>query len=289
MKRLATNIGRFFRLIRSLNLLIVAVSQYLAAWWLIPANTLGSLLTDQRLLLLALSTMLIAAGGYVINDYYDIKIDYINKPQRVVAGRYFSRRIILILHVALTAGGLALGWLAGWQIAAVDLVAAGLLWLYSARLKQLPLLGNLAVALLTASAILLVYLLYRQSLMLISVYGAFAFFMALIREIIKDMEDMEGDRTFNCRTLPIDIGIRPAKQVVYLISLLFIATTALLIHQDERFGRILLLLTLVLAYLNLRLHRADKLQDYARLSTWSKVIMLGGMLSMFFFKNSALL
>ena len=137
------------RLTRFWNLVIIAMAQYMAACFLIDSN----LLWDWRLLVLAASTTIIAAAGYIINDYYDIKIDLINKPDRVVIGKGITRRYALFFHTTLSGIGIALGLLLGLRIAAIHFVSVFLLWWYSNNLKRQPFIGNLNVALLTGVSV----------------------------------------------------------------------------------------------------------------------------------------
>jgi len=234
--------------------------------------------------LLCLGTILIAAAGYVINDYYDVKIDYVNKPERVVVGRFLTRRAIIILHATLNTLGVAVGIMVSWQIGVLNFFVVGLLWLYSNQLKRLPLLGNITVALLTGLSVFVVYLLYHESIFLFATYSFFAFFISLIREIIKDMEDVEGDKKFDCNTLPIALGIRKSKLVIYLICLLFVIVVAALMQQEPKFWWVFSGLVLVLGWLGRQLFNADKSKDYANLSLLSKQIMLLGLISMVFLK-----
>lgn len=272
------------KLLRWKNLLIVGVTQYAAAYLLIESLPLQSLITNLEMLALSISTVLITAAGYVINDYYDVKIDYINKPQRVVVGRFLKRRSSIVLHAWLNTIGILLGTWVSWEIGIIDFFAIGLLWLYSNQLKRLPLLGNIAVALLTGLAVFIVYIFFKESLFLFAAYATFAFFISLIREIIKDMEDVEGDRKFGCKTLPISIGIRKSKMVIYLVSLIFLGSVVLLLQQEPKFWWVFSGLTLMLAWLNYRLFKADKNIDFTKLSTLSKQIMILGLISMIFFK-----
>lgn len=272
------------KLLRWKNLLIVGVTQYAAAYLLIESLPLQSLITNLEMLALSISTVLITAAGYVINDYYDVKIDYINKPQRVVVGRFLKRRSSIVLHAWLNTIGILLGTWVSWKIGIIDFFAIGLLWLYSNQLKRLPLLGNIAVALLTGLAVFIVYIFFKESLFLFAAYATFAFFISLIREIIKDMEDVEGDRKFGCKTLPISIGIRKSKMVIYLVSLIFLGSVVLLLQQEPKFWWVFSGLTLMLAWLNYRLFKADKNIDFTKLSTLSKQIMILGLISMIFFK-----
>ena len=207
----------FLRLTRFWNLLIIGMAQYFTAIFLID----GKLWQDWRLLVLATSTGIIAGAGYIINDYYDIKIDLINKPDRVVIGKDIARRYALLFHSMLSFMGVALGFLLGWRLGLIHIFSSFILWWYSNSLKRLPFAGNFMVALLTGLSILLVNVLYDLSNSFVIFYSLFAFFVTWVREIIKDMEDLKGDNTFGCRTLPIIWGIRKAKMVVYALLTIF--------------------------------------------------------------------
>jgi 4-hydroxybenzoate polyprenyltransferase len=270
----------FLRLTRFWNLVIIGLSQYFAALFLIDR----SLLLDWRLFVLAASTVIIAAAGYIINDYYDIKIDLINKPQRVVIGKSITRRYALFFHSVLVVIGVALGFVISWRIGIVNFFSAFLLWWYSNSLKRQPFIGNLVVALLTSISILLINILYYTDNLLVIIYALFAFFMTLIREILKDMEDLRGDNTFGCRTLPIVWGIRKTKGMIYGLLILLSASVLLLNAQFVQlpFYYFVIFLYVPLGLLVLRLVRADTRKDFYWLSQWCKVIMLLGILSMVF-------
>ncbi|MFD1000256.1 geranylgeranylglycerol-phosphate geranylgeranyltransferase [Ohtaekwangia kribbensis] len=275
-------IESLLKLTRFGNLVIIGITQYFTAAFLVDRSTLD----DGRLFLLSVSTVLIAAAGYIINDYYDVKIDYINKPERVVIGKNIPRRYAILFHVVLSGIGIIIGLLLSWRIAALNVLSAFLLWLYSNNLKRLPFIGNFSVAFLTGLSVWIVDLLYRHGSALIVIYASFAFFMTLVREIIKDMEDLKGDNTFGCRTLPIVWGLRRTKFAIYFILAVF-ALTVILINQFykalplEYFLIFLFIPLLILLY---RLIRADTTRDFAALSTFCKIIMLLGILSMAFIK-----
>lgn len=234
--------------------------------------------------MLATSTVVIAAAGYIINDYYDIKIDLINKPERVVIGKSITRRYALFFHSILLTIGVGLGFFIGWKIGVINFFSSFLLWWYSNSLKRQPFIGNFVVAWLTSISIVLVNILYDVNNSLVIIYALFAFFMTLIREILKDMEDLKGDNTFGCRTLPIIWGIRRTKIIIYvLLALLF--TSVLLLNAkfvELPFYYFLVLLFVPLGFLLIRLIRADTRKDFYWLSQWCKIIMLLGILSMVF-------
>ncbi|HCM76439.1 MAG TPA: prenyltransferase [Cytophagales bacterium] len=267
-----------FRLTRFWNLIIIGIAQYFTAYFLVGYDTL----TDWRLLLLSVSTMMIAAAGYIINDYYDVKIDLINKPERVVIGKSITRRYAIFFHTVLSLSGVAVGLLLSWQIALVNFMSAFLLWLYSNNLKRQPFIGNFAIGLLTAFSVLVVNLLYQPFNSLILIYALFALAMTLVREIIKDMEDWKGDNTFGCKTIPIIWGLRKTKLLLYVLLILFTALVIMVntIYVGLPIYYFIAFLFLPLGYLVARLIRADTIRDFARLSSLCKLILLLGIISM---------
>lgn len=278
--RLKRFIISFARLTRVWNLIIIALAQYLTAIFLIDPSTV----MDPRLFVLSTSTVLIAAAGYIINDYYDIKIDLVNKPERVVIGKSITRRYAILFHTLLSMAGVFLGLFLSWKIAAVNFASAAILWWYSNNLKRQPFIGNFVVALLTGIAIWLVDSLYKTGHMLIITYASFAFFITLIREIIKDMEDLKGDQTFGCQTLPIVWGIRKTKYFIYAIMAIFIVTVLLLNFYFDNLPvqYFLFFLFVPLLWLLGRLIGADTRKDFAWLSSFCKIILLLGIFSMAF-------
>lgn len=274
----------FLRLIRVQNLLIVVLTQYLARICLIdPADSspLRALL-DPAMLLLSFSTVCIAAAGYIINDYFDIKIDLVNKPERVIIGRYLKRRVAMGAHQVLNVMGCAVGlYLSRW-VFVLDVLSVSLLWFYSARFKRQPFVGNLVVAFLTALSLLVLAVYYRQSVDLLLIYASFAFVITLVREIIKDMEDVRGDARFGCRTLPIIWGIRRTKTFLYILIASFIATLFIVAGDlgNRNLNITFFALLIPIAWLIYRLVYADTKREFGYLSQLCKVIMLLGVSSM---------
>jgi 4-hydroxybenzoate polyprenyltransferase len=275
----------FFRLIRSLNLLILLFTQYMVRLCLTEEGISKGWqhIQDVEMLALALATVCIAAAGYIINDYYDIKIDTINKPNRVIVGKHLSRRVAMFWNVAFNALALGLTW---WYMKpvvwAVNFGSIFLLWLYSNQLKRQPLVGNIAIAILTAVSVAVVALQFPQNAYLVFVFAVFAFFITLVREIVKDMEDVRGDVSFGCKTLPIVWGIRRSKQVIYIFLAIFaVILLSTYLTFPTRFAFYLYVVELpLLAYFVYKLHYADTKRTFHFLSQLCKVIMLLGVLSM---------
>lgn len=284
---LGQSILAFVRLIRWPNLLIIAFTQYFTRIFLILEtdltwNNIMEVFLDYQLAFIVLSTLFIAASGYIINDYYDIKIDLVNKPHRVVIGRYIKRRWAMVINQIFNVAGLLLGLLVGKKVFLVNLLAVFCLWLYSNQLKRLPFWGNLMIAILTGFSLLVLAVHYPGHQREVWIYAIFSFEITLIREIIKDMEDLKGDEKHGCKTLPIIWGIARTKLLLYGLIAIFTALLFILATQlpHSRIGYVFMALMLPLAFLTYRLVYADKSKDFAFLSDACKILMILGVLSM---------
>ncbi|HRY33589.1 MAG TPA: geranylgeranylglycerol-phosphate geranylgeranyltransferase [Bacteroidales bacterium] len=249
-------LGAFFRLIRWKNILMVAVSMYLARYALIyrilAGTDGGSTFTHADFCMLVLSVVFITAGGYLINDFFDIRIDRINKGDRVVLGRYFSLRFALYTHHFFSAAGMLLGFYASYRAGSLSLgglhvIGVAILWFYAARYKRIMILGNVVVSLLSALVIPLVWLFeffaLRQDGVIFAsampdfaalnrvvlLYLVFSFLLSMSREIVKDIQDMHGDRIYQCRTYPVLYGNRSGMLLAGLFQLLSLVILAIIL------------------------------------------------------------
>lgn len=286
LKPVNFSVQGFLRLTRFQNLLIIGLTQYMTAIFLVgPDELWWEYITSIKLFLLSSSTILIAAAGYIINDYYDVKIDYINKPDRVIVGRVLKRRVVMVAHTVFNLAGIGIGFFLMPTLGLVNFLSAVWLWLYSNQLKRLPFIGNLSIAFLTGLSICVVAIYYQENELLIFTYALFAFAITLVREIIKDMEDLKGDATFGCKTLPIIWGIRRTKLLQYVLLAVFIGLLIIMAAEVDKpvLKNFFLFLILPVAYFIFRLVRADTSKEYSFLSLFCKLIMLAGVVSMVFF------
>ncbi len=273
------------RISRPINLLLIAFAQGMTATFLVETNAQGlSALQDFRLFLLIFATLLVTAAGYMINDYYDVKVDYINRPKAVVVGKVIKRRVILMLHSIFNFAAIGLGWVVAPRIAALIIFAGVLIWWYCNRLKRKPFIGNVAVAFLTSLSIYLVAYYFQKNELLVFTYALFAFFLTLIRELLKDIEDRQGDHLHGSKTLPIVLGFRKTKKVIYVIAITFVGSILTvtfqlnLPHLYYYFGG----LGILFCWFLWKIHQADRKEQFGQLSTLAKVIMGIGTLSMAF-------
>ncbi|MFH0760540.1 MAG: geranylgeranylglycerol-phosphate geranylgeranyltransferase [Bacteroidota bacterium] len=298
------------RIIRMPNLLMVVATMYLMRWSVIrPILGLYQIelqVSEIAFLCLVLSTVLITAAGYVINDYHDVKADRINQPGRVVIDSQISRWTALLLHWLMNLAGVFLGGLFSiiYHVPWMILIFAGapmLLWLYSIRLKHQLLVGNLAVSLLTGTVPLLVILFeypllardfsnlpdffpagIHALLFWVGSFSFFAFITNLIREVIKDAEDVTGDKESGSKTLPISCGYRKTKIFIISLSLLTVLFLGyfFLVYLTDWISLVYFIVCLIFPFILLiwKTITAASPKDYHFLSQLSKIIMLLGLL-----------
>ena len=285
----------FFQLIRFKNLLILGGSQVLIKYVLLTKYIPSGGLSNTLFSLLVIATVFIAAGGYVINDIIDNKLDLINKKDKVIVGIHISKRTASRWVWILMLSGVFIGSYLSLQIdqpllLGYFLFAAILLILYSLRLKAIPLLGNTIVALLIATSIFMVGVFEdvkfdSMVFYIILLYSAFAFGFNLLREIIKDLEDIDGDATYHLKTLPIVLGRKRTNSVVFVVSCLIavgLAVVLLMIDSNDLLLKLyaFVLVLMPLVYFIYRLQNSKTKKDYHKLSMLLKIIMILGLISL---------
>jgi len=305
----------FFQLIRYPNLLFIALTQSLFYYRIIvpllkTSGQPNQLLQETDFFLLLVASVLIAAAGYIINDYFDIDIDNVNKPERMIIGKLIKRRWAMLLHLVLSLAGLFLTAIVSMHLnnlllLGLNFLSVLMLLLYSSTFKKQLMIGNIIISVLTAWVLGVLFIaelklndaaymrmnqaalgsLYKVTL----VYAGFAFIVSLMREVVKDLEDMEGDRRFGCKTMPIAWGIPSTKVFVavwifVLVGLLVsIALYAMLNSWFWLFYVLSFAMIIQFYYMLKNLYQAQLMADFAKISKALKLIMLVGILSMSFY------
>lgn len=297
----------FFRLIRWQNLVFIGLTQGL--FYFCVYQSLFR--TDQfhsTLYWIMAASILIAAAGYIINDYFDLNIDLINKPSKNVINIVISRRWAIAWHLLLSSAAIVCTVIAvafqKWYLILANIVCILLLWFYSTSFKRQLLIGNIVIAVLTAWTVLIIFYAFVPLSSAIDshdfttvkffraafLYAGFAFIITLIREAVKDMEDMKGDARYGCKTLPIKAGITATKIYTMVWAIVLIGALIVLqlyILQFNWWWAVLYSLLLViipLIYFTILLFRASTTPDFKKLSAYTKWVMLAGILSMIFFR-----
>ena len=301
----------FLRLVRWPNLLFILLAESLFHFCIYKPLYPESVLTaDFPFYFIVATSICIAAAGYIINDYFDVNIDQVNKPQSVVVGAHISRRWVIFWHLILSMGGVYISLVAFpfqqfIHIHFSNLLTILILWFYSTNFKRDFLIGNVVIAVLTAWTIGVVYfskftiiqLVHPSNMMqtdlkffkLMILYSSFAFILTLVREALKDMEDMGGDEKFGCKTMPIAWGLQTTKVYVAVWLMVLILVLTIIQLYAIPFGwwipiaYCVLTIIALLVYVLFHLKQAFTSADFNRLSNWIKLAMLMGILSMGFF------
>lgn len=301
----------FLRLIRWPNLVFILLAEFLFHFCIYkPLYRIKGDTLDFNFYLIALTYLLIAAAGYIINDYFDVNIDQVNKPKKVVVGSYISRRWVIFWHLLFSILGIYISTIAFpfnqyWHVHVGNLATILLLWFYSTNFKKDFLVGNVVISILTAWSIAVVYF-SKYTIQeithplvsdtanfrfakLMMLYCVFAFILTLIREALKDMEDVEGDEKFGCKTLPIVWGLKPTKVYISVWLIVVIGILSIIQLYVIPFGwwysiaYCVLFIIAPLAMVLYKLGTAYSSDDFHRLSGYIKFAMLTGILSMLFF------
>jgi len=263
------------------NLIIIGLAQLLSADMLFRLGLIESI--GLSLGLLSISTMMVAAGGYVINDYYDAKIDMLNRPKKVVVGRTLSRRKALALHTTLSVLAILIGLIVSWKLALIHFLAVTLLWYYSNHLRRY-FIGKLAVAILTAGSILLVGFLYGVDSYELMAFAAFGSAIVWIRELVKDMESVRGETAYGVQSVTKVWGIQGTKVMIGTIAIAGISllTYFILAMNSQLTLYYYLSLIPILIIFFYFLIKADRPERFRRLRYLTNLFILAGLVSMLF-------
>ena len=302
----------FLKLIRWPNLGFIALTQILFFYCIMPFVYKGmqtTTLSPNIFYLLVTASVCIAAAGYIINDYFDLNIDLVNKPSKLIIEKHINRRWAIVLHLCLSFIGFLISCYVGYKLRNIyipffNLLSIAGLWFYSTTFKKKLLIGNVVISLLTAWVILVItvaeYKLSRSldadtfiipRLLKVSfLYAGFAFTISLIREVVKDMEDIQGDIKYGCETMPIVWGIPVSKVFVGVWLVVLTGGVAVLQFYVLQLGWWLsaiycvLLIIIPLLWILQQLYRAQIALDFKRLSSAIKIVMFTGIVSMVFFR-----
>ncbi|MCV2484874.1 geranylgeranylglycerol-phosphate geranylgeranyltransferase [Flavobacterium sp. SH_e] len=295
---------KFLKLIRYQNLLMLAFMQLLFRYAFLKQQDVPLALADWQYGLLVLSTVLLAAAGYVINNIYDVGTDSINKPNDVVVGKGISETAAYNIYIGLNVSGVAIGFILSNIIqrptfASLFILIASLLYFYATTLKQIMIVGNFVVALLLAVSVLIIGVFdlfpatthenQAQMASLFSIltdYALFAFMINFIREIVKDIEDVNGDYNMGMNTLPVAIGVNRAAKIA--LGFAIVAFVLLALYSNTYFMQNKLYITIFYAfatvlapllYFIVKIFSAKTQKDFQHLSTILKLILFFGILS----------
>ena len=290
-----------FSLIRIPNLFILALVMYMVRLMLVEPLLILShnapAISSLNFFIIVLSTVMIAAGGYIINDIEDMDIDLLNERVNVFNIGSITKETGYNIYLILNFIAICLGFYLTLKckvpyVAYANLISAGLLYFYSTTYKRQFLIGNFIVSILTSFCLAIVYLTEHEASHIDSLkylctgYVVFAFLLSMARELIKDIEDKPGDEKAGCKTFPIVVGITVSKILVsifILLILILLIYIQIVSHQWESqipFLYVAVFIEIPLLILLVSLFISSNKDDYKRCSSIAKFIMLTGILSM---------
>lgn len=286
---------KFFSLlsvVRGYNIVIIVIAQYLTSVFIFaPEKSLKDVLLNLDLYLIVLSTICVIASGYIINNFYDVDKDKINKPQKTKLDSIVTQKTKLSIYFLLNFLGFVFAFFVSWKAALFFAVYIFFIWLYSHKLKQYPLLKMFSAASLALFPFFVIFVYYRNFSTIIFTHASFLFFILLIRELVKDLQSLQGDIVSNYITLPIKYGERFTKMLITLIIFLTIPPIYFLLRYPEiglmkyyfYFTGFVLLVFLILLW------KSNTKKNYMLLHIILKLLIVAGVFSLAFIDTSVIL
>lgn len=281
----------YWKLIRPVNLILTILTQVL---FIISASRINhsalnidfSNIRTRESIFTLFACIFVAAGGYIINDIFDIETDQINKPEKLILSKHISLKSARIFYAILTAIGIGSGFLVGLGMGILCLVLAVLLYFYSSDLKGEMLQGNLLIAMMAG---MVVYVssrgVYNVSNTYFAEYASIAFFITMVREIIKDIEDIEGDKAHDYETYPVVKGIQKSKNLSLVFLVITLGIIALLYIQAANILFTIFMSVFIipaLIYVAYLIFKAKEKSEFRKISNWLKTTMFLGLFSSLF-------
>lgn len=286
-----TKIFSFFSVARGYNIFVIALAQYLAAIFILaPEKRALDIILDWRLFILVLASTFAIASGYIINNFYDAKKDIINRPKKSYLDRLVSQKTQLQVYFTLNFIAAVLAFFVSWRAAFFYSVYIFLLWYYSHRLKKQVAIGNLSAALLAVLPFFGILLYFKNFYQVIFVHASFLFLIILIREMIKDLENISGDLSNDYKTIPIIFGEKITKSCITFLLILTVIPVYFLVtiydvgYMDTYFYCSYFFLLLFLS----KLWKAKEKIEYVKLHVLLKVILVAGVICIVLIKPTVL-
>lgn len=233
-KLLLLKLLSLFSVVRGYNILMVVLAQYLASIYILAYDLpLRKVVFDLNLFMIVVASAMIIASGYIINNFYDAEKDLINKPRKSMLDRLVSQRFKLTTYFILNF--LAVFAASYVSFRAVLFFSAYIfgIWFYSHKLKKVPFVGNFVSATLAIAPFFAVFVYYKNFETAIFLHAMFLFLLILIREMIKDLENIIGDMAQNYKTIPILYGAKTSKILISVLILLTLIPSLLLIYYFD--------------------------------------------------------
>jgi len=272
-----------FSVVRGYNIVLIVIAQYLASIFIFsPEKSLKYVLLDLNLYFIVLSTICVIAAGYIINNFYDLYSDRINRPIKHKIDALVTQKTKLIIYFILNFVGVLFAFLVSWRAALFFSIYIFLIWLYSHKLKKYPLVGLFSAVILAILPFFAVFVYYKNFSEIIFTHAAFLFFILLIRELIKDLQKLKGDFVQNNQTIAVKYGEYFTKILILFITLLTLNPIYFLLKYPEIGGMKYYFYTSIVALIifNLFLWISNSNKKYLILHVVLKLLIIAGVFSL---------
>ena len=278
-KLLLVKIASLFSVIRGYNIPIIVLAQYLSAVFILaPDKRALAVILDFNLFILVLASSLTIASGYIINSFYDTKKDLINRPNKSQLDRLVSQSTKLQVYFGINFFVATIASFVSFRAVLFFSVYIFLIWFYSHKIKKKPFLGNLMAAFLAVLPFFGILLYYKNFIEVIFFHAAFLFLLLLVKEMIKDLENIKGDLVNNYNTIPIVYSELWSKKIITFLLLLTLLPVYYLVnfydvgYMDSYFY----ICFMIFIFFGLKLWQSNSKVDYLLLHNLLKLIIVAG-------------
>ena len=279
-------------IVRGYNILVLIAAQYLAAIFIFsPEKSIRSVIFDLNLLYLVLATVSVIAAGYIINNFYDKKSDRINRPLKTGIDSHVKQETKLSLYFLLNFIGFTFGWFVSWKAALFFASFIFGIWLYSHKLKRFPIVGLLSASTLTITPFFVVFIHYKNFSKVIFVHATFLFLVIMVRELVKDLENIKGAIANNYNTFPVQYGEKNTKKtILFLLALTLVPVVVLFNYPAIQYMKYYFYFAaVVLVFTGFYIFKANHKKQYTLLHNILKILLLIGVFSLLFIDPSLIL
>jgi 4-hydroxybenzoate polyprenyltransferase len=277
--------------VRGYNVLVLVIAQYLAALFIFsPSKSVRIVLLDYKMFFIVLASVFVVSAGYIINNFYDVNADKINRPIKARLDQAVSQKTKLQIYFLFNFLGFVFGWFISWRAALFFGVYIFAIWLYSHKLKKHPFIGLISASVLTISPFFAIFVYYKNFSKIIFVHATFLFFVLLLRQLIKDLENLRGAVANNYTTFPVKYGERKTRKLgIFFIISTFFPTYVLVNYPSVGYMKYYFLISvIVLLFMAYFLWKSNLKRHYVLLHNILKLMLLAGILSLLFIDPSIL-
>ncbi|MDJ0644687.1 MAG: geranylgeranylglycerol-phosphate geranylgeranyltransferase [Flavobacteriaceae bacterium] len=286
---------KFFSLlsvVRGYNILIIVLAQYLASLFIFsPESSLKDVVFDSDLFLIVFATVCVIAAGYIINNFYDAEKDRINRPLKAKIDSIVNQKTKLNIYFFLNFSGFVLGFIISWKAALFFAVYIFLIWFYSHKLSKYPLTGLISSTVLALLPFFIIFVYYRNFSKVIFAHALFLGIILLIKELLKELENIKGDLLQDYKTVPVAYGDNFTKGLISFLAIL-VAVPAYFLWKYPEIGYMKYYFYgtgIILAIMTFQLWIGNSKKNYVFLHNVIKLVLIAGVFSLVLIDTSVII